>query len=81
MNLLKHIKIPLYHIIRIIFPIIFPIISQPTIISLIISLLYHYYTDYFSINSDYIKVLHPNFQELASGILTPWTKQVHTSMY
>ena len=63
----------LYHItiIRIIFPIIFPIISQQTIISCIISLLYHYYTYYFTINSDYIRLCHPNFQGLADADSRP----------
>ena len=65
----------LYHyyitIIRIIFPIIFPIISQQTIISCIISLLYHYYTYYFTINCDYIRLCHPNFQELANTNCRP----------
>ena len=37
----------------------------------IISLLYHYYTDYFTINSDYIRVSHPNFQELADADSRP----------
>ena len=68
LNILKHYYIT---IIRIVFPIIFPIISQQSIISCIISLLYHYYTDYFTINSDYIKVLHPNFQELVDADSRP----------
>ena len=55
-------------IIRIIFPIIFPIISQRTIISLyyitIISII-------FTIISDYIRVLHPIFQELADTNCRP----------
>ena len=54
--------------IRIIFPIIFPIISQRTIISLyyitIISII-------FTIISDYIRVLHPIFQELADTNCRP----------
>ena len=55
-------------IIRIIFPIIFPIVSQRTIISLyyitIISII-------FTIISDYIRVLHPIFQELADTNCRP----------
>ena len=45
--------------------------SQPTIKTCIKTLLCHYYTDYFSINSDYIKVLHPNFQELVDADSRP----------
>ena len=37
----------------------------------IISLLYHYYTNYFTINSDYIRLCHPNFQELADADSRP----------
>ncbi len=55
-------------IIRIIFPIIFPIMSRQNIMSCIISLLYHYYTYYFTINSDYIRLCHPNFQEQADAV-------------
>ena len=35
------------------------------------TLLYHYYTNYFTINSDYIRLCHPNFQELADADSRP----------
>ncbi len=57
-----------FTIIRIIFLIIFPIISQRTIISL------YYFTIIpiiFTIISDYLRVSHPYFQELANANLRP----------
>ena len=37
----------------------------------IVSLLYHYYTDYFTIISDYIRIWHPKFQERADANSRP----------
>ena len=35
------------------------------------SLLCHYYTYYFTINSDYVRLCHPNFQEQADAVSRP----------